>query len=511
MDPYDVESFKIQDMIDSDIRSLRSSELEDFLSSDIPRSPDTSDLTSLTPGAPMDLPETSLDSDDGGLGWMNSSQLYNLSTDFDCMDGLVVNPQKVLSVSIAEPETVATTNCTIATSNHSIKTEPEAFRTSVLSTNSHILTVPVQVIATTTTLLSQQVDPEKGQVNLTVAVPAPSSSPHSVGQQLLTIHQVSQHHESISTESSKPKPKSKQNTKVSQHVCSENSYPKPAYSYSCLIAMALKNSKTGSLPVNEIYDFMTENFPYFKTAPTGWKNSVRHNLSLNKCFEKIEKPSKNGTQRKGYLWAMNPAKVEKMEEELQKWGSKNLAAIKKSMANPERLELIEKGELNNTESESKPTESPATEEKEENEKGESAGDPELQNAVESLTGELSNSSFCGLGETVNMDSSLPDFDLQRGIWDNLCDDRLQFLSDSPMSSSPKQLDMLGSAMVNADENSSSASSPSDLPKSFIHANYVYTYAQSSSSSSSPEPNGSFQLLHHSSVTTSSEKSTTCDA
>ncbi|PNI64838.1 FOXN4 isoform 5, partial [Pan troglodytes] len=50
-----------------------------------------------------------------------------------------------------------------------------------------------------------------------------------------------------------------------------------------------KNSKTGSLPVSEIYSFMKEHFPYFKTAPDGWKNSVRHNLSLNKCFEKVDK------------------------------------------------------------------------------------------------------------------------------------------------------------------------------------------------------------------------------
>ncbi|KAF5900604.1 forkhead box protein N1-like, partial [Clarias magur] len=41
-------------------------------------------------------------------------------------------------------------------------------------------------------------------------------------------------------------------------------YPKPIYSYSILIFMALRNSRTGSLPVSEIYSFMTEHFPYFK-------------------------------------------------------------------------------------------------------------------------------------------------------------------------------------------------------------------------------------------------------
>ncbi len=36
----------------------------------------------------------------------------------------------------------------------------------------------------------------------------------------------------------------------------ENGYPKPAFSYSCLIALALKNSQTGSMSVSEIYKFM---------------------------------------------------------------------------------------------------------------------------------------------------------------------------------------------------------------------------------------------------------------
>uniref|UniRef100_A0A8C7DT77 Forkhead box N4 n=1 Tax=Oncorhynchus kisutch TaxID=8019 RepID=A0A8C7DT77_ONCKI len=117
------------------------------------------------------------------------------------------------------------------------------------------------------------------------------------------------------------------------------SLPKPIYSYSCLIAMALKNSKTGSLPVSEIYSFMKEHFPYFKTAPDGWKNSVRHNLSLNKCFEKVENKM-SGSSRKGCLWALNPAKIDKMEEEMQKWKRKDLPAIRRSMANPDELDKL---------------------------------------------------------------------------------------------------------------------------------------------------------------------------
>jgi hypothetical protein len=126
----------------------------------------------------------------------------------------------------------------------------------------------------------------------------------------------------------------------------ENGFPKPAYSYSCLIALSLKNSTMGSLSVSEIYKFMCDHFPYFKTAPNGWKNSVRHNLSLNKCFEKIEKPSANGTnQRKGCLWAMNPEKVTKMDDEVKKWSRKDPMAIKKAMVYPDNLEALERGEM----------------------------------------------------------------------------------------------------------------------------------------------------------------------
>lgn len=64
---------------------------------------------------------------------------------------------------------------------------------------------------------------------------------------------------------------------------------KPPYSFSCLIFMAIEDSPIKALPVKDIYGWIVDHFPYYKNAPTGWKNSVRHNLSLNKCFRKVEK------------------------------------------------------------------------------------------------------------------------------------------------------------------------------------------------------------------------------
>jgi len=80
---------------------------------------------------------------------------------------------------------------------------------------------------------------------------------------------------------------------------------KPPYSFSCLIFMAIEDSPIKKLPVKDIYNWILTHFPYFQNAPTGWKNSVRHNLSLNKCFKKVEKEKAQGIG-KGSLWCIDP-------------------------------------------------------------------------------------------------------------------------------------------------------------------------------------------------------------
>lgn len=80
---------------------------------------------------------------------------------------------------------------------------------------------------------------------------------------------------------------------------------KPPYSFSCLIFMAVEDSPQKRLPVKDIYNWILTHFPYYQNAPTGWKNSVRHNLSLNKCFKKVEK-DRGQSIGKGSLWCIDP-------------------------------------------------------------------------------------------------------------------------------------------------------------------------------------------------------------
>ncbi|KAK1154936.1 forkhead box protein N2-like [Acipenser oxyrinchus oxyrinchus] len=86
---------------------------------------------------------------------------------------------------------------------------------------------------------------------------------------------------------------------------SASSCSKPPYSFSSLIFMAIDGSPSQCLPVKDIYDWILLTFPYFQKAPGGWKNSVRHNLSLSKCFRKMRK-DKSKNMGKGSLWSVDP-------------------------------------------------------------------------------------------------------------------------------------------------------------------------------------------------------------
>lgn len=87
--------------------------------------------------------------------------------------------------------------------------------------------------------------------------------------------------------------------------CKPSRGDKPPYSYIALIVMAIEASPYKRSTLNDIYAFLQERFEFFRGTYHGWKNSVRHNLSLNDCFIKL--PKGVGRPGKGHYWTVDPS------------------------------------------------------------------------------------------------------------------------------------------------------------------------------------------------------------
>ncbi|XP_067312199.1 forkhead box protein O3a [Pseudorasbora parva] len=79
------------------------------------------------------------------------------------------------------------------------------------------------------------------------------------------------------------------------------------YSYADLITQAIESTPEKRLTLAQIYDWMVRNVPYFKdkgdsNSSAGWKNSIRHNLSLHSRFVRVQN---EGTGKSSW-WMVNP-------------------------------------------------------------------------------------------------------------------------------------------------------------------------------------------------------------
>ncbi|XP_054616660.1 forkhead box protein K2 isoform X2 [Dunckerocampus dactyliophorus] len=88
---------------------------------------------------------------------------------------------------------------------------------------------------------------------------------------------------------------------------------KPPYSYAQLIVQAITMAQDKQLTLNGIYNHITKNYPYYRTADKGWQNSIRHNLSLNRYFIKVARSQEE--PGKGSFWRIDPSSEGKLIEQ----------------------------------------------------------------------------------------------------------------------------------------------------------------------------------------------------
>lgn len=78
---------------------------------------------------------------------------------------------------------------------------------------------------------------------------------------------------------------------------------KPPYSYATMITQAILSNPDGVMSLSDIYNWISDHYAYYKYSKTGWQNSIRHNLSLNKAFDKV--PRRPNEPGKGMKWQIS--------------------------------------------------------------------------------------------------------------------------------------------------------------------------------------------------------------
>lgn len=145
---------------------------------------------------------------------------------------------------------------------------------------------------------------------------SPSHHPHHHEPQDMVIHHISPRESAETSSSLYPKgvaiitrPQVRGVNQAIHYVDQDLSTDdakdiKPPYSYAVMISQAILSTKEMMMSLSEIYNWISTQYSFYRHSKTGWQNSIRHNLSLNKAFEKV--PRRADEPGKGMKWRITP-------------------------------------------------------------------------------------------------------------------------------------------------------------------------------------------------------------
>ena len=264
------ENLSLQDMIEYDIKSI----------------PSGDQWRAQTPSSEILMPLTVLegysnktDSDLNGDNWMQLSQGSTSSGSGGIQENtdpnLLVNPQTGVPVGQDQPRTPVTLTLSqpavteMRDSNSSsrqiINIQPQVNDSQQQQRQQQTIRVTQPQFVNINNVMQVVASTTQGQQVLLQGNGSTVSSMSPLRQQLQNIHHLQQQQQQTSVSYATTQQLLTQGLQSPQKITmrsladpeSEKVFPKPVYSYSCLIAMSLKNSDTGCLPVSEIYNFMT--------------------------------------------------------------------------------------------------------------------------------------------------------------------------------------------------------------------------------------------------------------
>lgn len=98
-------------------------------------------------------------------------------------------------------------------------------------------------------------------------------------------------------------------------------------------------------PSYSFLSFPREHFPFFQTAPDGWKNTIRHNLCFNSSFRKTCNQLYRDGKRKSCFWHLTLDGHRRLKDELRTLTGESFKQLERSMSHPGECENINLREL----------------------------------------------------------------------------------------------------------------------------------------------------------------------